>query len=123
MELAFAVHPNSHTPNQVFENHVVSYNPLWGIRNAITPKKDDSKALHGWLKYWRQQGKHVLQGESSKIKDHDLQKIFDLYYAGIFSGILFEVQNGLPSRMYELSTTQGVPDSFQVITAKDPCNY
>jgi hypothetical protein len=24
--------------------------------------------------------------------------------------------------MYELSTTQDVPDSFQVATAKDPCN-
>jgi hypothetical protein len=25
--------------------------------------------------------------------------------------------------MYELSTTQGVHDSFQVATEKDPCNY
>jgi hypothetical protein len=47
----------------------------------------------------------------------------DLYYAGIFSGISFEMQNSLPSIMYELSTTQGVPDSFQIATAKDPCNY
>jgi hypothetical protein len=55
-------------------------------------------------------------GEGSKIKDQDWQKIFDLYYAGIFSGISFEMQNGLPSRMYELSITQGVPDSFQLST-------
>jgi hypothetical protein len=72
----------------------------------------------------------------SKIKDQDWQKIlFYLYSAGIFSGILFEMQNGLPSRMYKLSITQGVPDSFQVSTthgvpdsfqvasAKDPSNY
>jgi hypothetical protein len=61
-----------------------------------------------------------LQGESIKIKDHDFQKEFVLYYAGIFSGISFEMQNGLPSRMYELSTTQGVPGSFQVASTKYP---
>jgi hypothetical protein len=49
-------------PNQVFEKHLVSYNVLRGTRNAITPKKADSKALHGWWNYWRQQGKHFLQG-------------------------------------------------------------
>jgi hypothetical protein len=27
------------TPNQVFENHMVSYNALRGTQNAITPKK------------------------------------------------------------------------------------
>jgi hypothetical protein len=64
-----------------------------------------------------------------------LQKIFDLYSAGIFSGISFEMQNGLSSRMHQLSTTQGVSnihpmltnhgvsDSFQLSTAKDPNNY
>jgi hypothetical protein len=74
-------------------------------------------------------------GGLSKIKDHDLQKIFDLYYAGIFSGISFEMQNGLPSRMHQLSiaqrvsnihptlTNRGVPDSFQLLTTKDPNNY
>jgi hypothetical protein len=41
------------TPNQVFENHLVSYNTLRGTRNAIRPKKADNKALHGWWKYWR----------------------------------------------------------------------
>jgi hypothetical protein len=64
-----------------------------------------------------------LLGESSKIKDQDWQKLFVLYYAGIFSGISFKMQNGLPSQMHELLTIQGVPDSFQVATAKDPCNY
>jgi hypothetical protein len=64
-----------------------------------------------------------------------LQKIFYLYCAGIFRSILFEMQNGLPSRMHEFSitqgvynrlpmlTTQGLPDSFQLSTAKDPNNY
>jgi hypothetical protein len=120
------------TPNQVFEKHLLAYNVLRGTRNTITPKKADSKDLHGWWKYWRQQGKQFLLGEPSKIKDHDLQKIFDLYSAGIFSGISFEMQNGLPSRMHQLSiaqvvsnihpllTNHGVPDSFQLSTAKDP---
>jgi hypothetical protein len=123
------------TPNQVFEKHLVSYNVLRGTRNAITPKKADKKAIHGWCKYWRQQGKQFLQGEPSKIKDHDLQKIFDLYSAGIFSSISFEMQNALPSRMHQLPITQGVsnshptltnhgvPYSFQLSTAKDPNNY
>jgi hypothetical protein len=66
---------------------MLAYNVLRGTRNAITPKKADSKDLHGWWKYWRQQGKQFLLGEPSKIKDHDLQKLFDLYAAGIFSGI------------------------------------
>jgi hypothetical protein len=108
---------------------------LRGTRNAITPKKADNKALHGWWKYWRQQGKQFLQGGPGKIKDHDLQKIFDLYYAGVFSSISFEIQNFLPSRMHQLSITQGVsnihptltnhgvPDSFQLPTAKDPNNF
>jgi hypothetical protein len=76
-----------------------------------------------------------LLGEPSKIKDHDLQKLFDLYSAGIFSGISFEMQNGLPSRMHQLliaqgvSNTQpvltnhGVPDSFKPSTTKDPKHY
>jgi hypothetical protein len=76
-----------------------------------------------------------LLGEPSKIKDHNLQKLFDLYSAGIFSGISFEMQNGLPSRMHQLSiaqgvsnthpllTNHGVPDSFQPSTAKDPKHY
>jgi hypothetical protein len=82
-------------------------------------------------------GETFFAGGGRKIKDQDWQKIFDLYSAGIFSGISFEMQNGLPSRMYELSITQGVPDSFQlsttrgvpdrhsfeVATAKDPNNY
>jgi hypothetical protein len=102
---------------------MVSYNALRGTQNAITPKKSDNKALHGWWKYWRQQGKQFVQGGSSKIKYHDWQKIFDLYSAGIFSGISFEMQSDLPSRMYEFSTTQGVPHSFQVATAKYHCNY
>jgi hypothetical protein len=79
--------------------------------------------------------KAFLQGGPSKIKDHDLQKIFDLYSAGIFSGISFKMQNGLPSRMRQLSiaegvsnihpslTNHGVPYSFQISTAKDPKNY
>jgi hypothetical protein len=46
-----------------------------------------------------------------------------LYSAGIFSGISFKMQNGLPSQTYELSTIHGLPGSFQVATAKDPCNY
>jgi hypothetical protein len=96
------------TPNQVFEKHLLAYNVICGTRNAITPKKADSKDLHGWWKYWRQQRKHFLSGEPRKIKDHDLQKIFDLYSAGIFSGISFEMQNGLPSRMHQLSIAQGV---------------
>jgi hypothetical protein len=62
-------------------------------------------------------------------------QIFDLYSAGIFSGISFEIQNGLPSRMHQLSiaqgvsnihpmlTNHGVPDSFQLPTAKYPNNY
>ena len=75
------------TPNDVFQKQLASYNVLRGYRNAITPKKSDNKALHGWCKYWRQQGKQFLQRESSKIKDHDLQKLFELYYADIFSGI------------------------------------
>jgi hypothetical protein len=64
-----------------------------------------------------------------------LQKIFDLYSAGIFSGISFEMQNGLPSRMHQFSiaqgvsnihpslTNHGVPDSFQLSTAKEPNHY
>jgi hypothetical protein len=78
--------------------------------------------------------KAISAGGGSKIKDHHLQKIFDLYSAGIFSGISFEIQNGLPSIMYHLSITQGVsnshptltnhgvPGSFQFSTAKDPNN-
>jgi hypothetical protein len=74
----------------------------------------------------------IFAGGGSKMKDHDLQKIFDLYYAGIFSGISFEMQNG---RMHQLSITQGVAnihptltnhgvlDSFELSTAKDPNNY
>jgi hypothetical protein len=107
----------------VFENHLASYNSLRGTRNAITLKKADNKALHGWWTYWRQQGKHFLLGESSKIKDQDWQTLFVLYSAVIFSGISFNMQNGLLSRMYELSTIQGVPESFQVSTTKDPCKY
>jgi hypothetical protein len=84
--------PTSMTsPTQVFEKHLVAYNILRGTRNVITPKKADSKALHGWWKYWRQQGKQFLQGDPGKIKDHNLQKIFDLYSAGIFSGTSFEM--------------------------------
>jgi hypothetical protein len=41
----------------------------------------------------------------------------------LFETISFQMQNGLPSRMYELSTTQGVHDSLQVTTEKYPCNY
>jgi hypothetical protein len=112
-----------HNPNEVFENHLASYNSVRGTPNAITPKKADNKVLHGWWKYWRQQGKQFMLGESRKIKDQDWHKFFVLYSAGIFSGISFEIQNGLPSRMYELSIIQGVPNSFQVATAKYPCNY
>jgi hypothetical protein len=118
----------------VFEKHLVLYNALRGTWNAITSKKADNKALHGWWGYWRQQGKHVLQGGLENQRP-GLAEIFDLYYAGIFSGISFEMQNGLPFRMHELSITQGVsasfqmstnqilPDSFQVATDKDPNNY
>jgi hypothetical protein len=79
--------------------------------------------------------KQFLQGGPSKIKEHDLHKILDLYSAGIFSGISFEMENGLPSRMHQLSiaqgvssihptlTNHGVPDSFRLSTAKDPNNY
>jgi hypothetical protein len=58
----------SPTPKQVFENHMASYNALRGTWNAITPKKADNKALHGWWKYWRQQGKHFLLGAPAKSK-------------------------------------------------------
>jgi hypothetical protein len=91
--------------NQVLDNHLVYFNSLCGTMNASRPHKADNKAIHGWWKYWRQQSKHFLQGAGSKIKDQDWQKILDLYYAGIFSGISF---NGLPSRMYELPINQGV---------------
>jgi hypothetical protein len=79
--------------------------------------------------------KAIFAGGCQQIKDHDLQKIFDLYSAGTFSGISFEMQNGLPSRMHQLSIAQGVsnihpsltyhgvPDSFQLPTAKDPKHY
>jgi hypothetical protein len=107
----------------VFKNQLVSYNSLRGTQNAITPKKAENKALQGWWEYWRQQGKQCLLGESSKIKDRDWQKLFVSYSAGIFSGISFEIPDGLPSRMYWLSTIQGVSDSCQVATAKDLCNY
>jgi hypothetical protein len=50
------------TPNQMFEKHLVAYNVLRGTWNAITPKKADIKALNGWWKYWRQQGKHFFAG-------------------------------------------------------------
>jgi hypothetical protein len=113
----------THPEPDVFKHHMASYNALRGTRNTITLKKADNKALHGWWKYWRQQGKQFLLGVSSKTKDKDWQKLFVLYSAGIFSGISFEIQNGLPSRMYELSTIQGVHDSFQVATEKVPCNY
>jgi hypothetical protein len=63
------------------------------------------------------------RGGGSKIKEQDLQKKCDLYYAAIFSGIPFKRQNGLPSRMYELSITQGLSESFQVATAKEPINH
>jgi hypothetical protein len=79
--------------------------------------------------------KVIFAGGPSKMKDHDLQKLFDLYSAGIFIGISFEMQNGLPSRMHQLSiaqgvanthptlTNHGVPDRFELSTAKDPDNY
>jgi hypothetical protein len=79
------------TPNQVFEKHMLAYNVLCGTQNAITPKKADIKDLHGWWKYWRQQGNQFFLGGPSKIKDHDLQKLFYLYAACIFSGISFEM--------------------------------
>jgi hypothetical protein len=88
MELDVAVLAPPNTPNnQVFEKHLVAYNVLRGTtQNAITPKKADSKALlHGWWKYWRQQGTRFLQGEPSKMKDHDLQKIFDIYILQAYS--------------------------------------
>jgi hypothetical protein len=132
MELDFAVHPH---PPPTKSSRSIRFHTMFSARNASTPKKAENKALHGWWKYWRQQGKQFLQGGASKIKDHDLQKIFDLYSAGIFSGISFEMQNGLPFRMHQLSITYGVsnslptlptlglPDSFQLPTAKDPKNY
>jgi hypothetical protein len=85
--------PSPPTPNQVLDNNMWSYNALHGTCNAITPKKADNKALHDWWKYWRQHGKHFLLGESRKIKDQDWQILFVLYYAGIFSGISFEMQD------------------------------
>jgi hypothetical protein len=111
------------TPNQVFDNHMASYNALRGTRNAIIPKKADNKALHGWWEYWKQYGKFFLLGESNKIKDQDWHTLFVLYSAGIFSGISFQIQNGLPSIMCKLSTIKGLPDSFHFATAKDPINY
>jgi hypothetical protein len=50
------------THSQVFEKQLVSYNVLRRTRNAITPNKSYNKALHGWWKYWQQQGKQFLQG-------------------------------------------------------------
>jgi hypothetical protein len=76
----------------------------------------------------------IFAGGAGKIKDQDWKKILYLYSASIFSGISFEMKNGVPSRMHELaitqvvsdsfqmSTTQGVSDSFKVVTAKDPNN-
>jgi hypothetical protein len=114
----------------VFEKHLVSYNVLRETRNSIIPKKADSKALRVWWKYWQQQVKHFLQGCPSKIKDHDLQKIFDLHSSGIFSGISFEMQNGLPSIMHQLSIAHVVAkihpmltDHGGLSTVKDPNNY
>jgi hypothetical protein len=118
------------TPSQW--NWILQFTPTYpqpGIREALGCVKCspwnmecnhsqtfDSKALHGWWKYWRQQGTHFLQGEPSKIKDHDLQKIFDLYSGGISSGISFEMQNGLPSRMHQLSIAQGVSNIHPLLT-------
>jgi hypothetical protein len=65
-------------PNQVFENHIVSYNAPHGTWNAITLKKADNKDMYGWWTYWRHQDKHFLQGESRKIKDNDWQNIYIL---------------------------------------------
>jgi hypothetical protein len=64
------------SPNQVFKNHMLSYNALSGTWDAITQKKANNKALCGWWRYWRQQGKPFLPGESRKIKDQDWQKLF-----------------------------------------------
>jgi hypothetical protein len=76
-----------------------------------------------------------LLGLPRNIKDQDWKKMFVLYAAGTFCGISFYMQNGLPSRMYQLSITQdvpyshqfaitqGVPDTLHVATAKDPSNY
>jgi hypothetical protein len=68
------------------------------------------------VEIWQQQRKQFLKGEPRKIKDHDLHKIFAIYYAGIFRGISFEMQNGLPSRMQQLSIAQGVSNIHPTLT-------
>jgi hypothetical protein len=123
LELDFAVHP--HPPPTMYSEP--------GMQSL--PRKPTARPSMGGGNIGDNKESNFCTGEPSKIKDHDLQKIFDLYSAGIFSGISFEIQNGLPSRMHQLSITQrvsnshptltnhGVPDSFQLSTAKDPNNY
>jgi hypothetical protein len=77
------------TPNQVFEKHLVSYNVLRGTGMQSLPRKPTARPSMGGGNIGDNKESNFLQGEPSKIKDHDLQKLFDLYSAGIFSCISF----------------------------------
>jgi hypothetical protein len=134
MELDFAVHPHrppTRCSRSTWLHTMFSVEP--GMQSL--PRKPTASPSMGGGNTGNNKENNFLQGEPSKIKDHDLQKIFDLYYAGIFSGISFEMQNGLPSRMHQLSITKGVynihplltnhgvPDSSQLSTANDLKHY
>jgi hypothetical protein len=134
MELYFAVHP--HPPQTRCSRSMWCHTMLsveLGIQ--LRPRKPTTRPSTAGGNIGDNRGNNFCRGGASKIKDQDWQKIFYLYYSGIFSGISFEMQNGLPSRMHEfsitqgvsdsfqMSTTQGLTDSFQVATAKDPHNY
>jgi hypothetical protein len=123
------------TPNQVFEKHLVSYNVLRGTQNAITRKKSDSKALHGWWKDVRQQGKQFLEGGAAKSKTTICRK-YSIYILQAYSAVFhlkckmafylectnFSISQGVYN-IHPMLTDHGVPDSFQLSTAKDPNNY
>jgi hypothetical protein len=99
------------------------------------PKKPTARTSMGGGNIGDNKQSNSCRGGRSKIKAHDLQELFDLYSADIFSGISFEIQNGLPSIMHQLSIVQvvpnihptltnpGLPDSFQLPTDQDPNNY
>jgi hypothetical protein len=134
MELDFAVHPHpplTRCSRSIWFHTMLSVEP--GMQSL--PRKPIASLSMGGGNIGDNKESNFAGGGGSKIKDHDLQKIFDSYSAGIFIGISFEMQNGLPYRMHQWSfsqgvsnihptlTNHGVPDSFQFSTAKDPNNY
>jgi hypothetical protein len=134
MEMDCAAHPHpppTRSLRSIWLHTMFSMEP--GMQSL--PRKPTTRPFVGSGNIGDNKESNFCRGEPNKIKDHDLQKIFDLYSAGIFSGISFEMRNGLPSRMYQLSTTHGVsnshpaltnhgvPDSFQRSTVKDPKHY